>query len=565
MITSHTHRSLILFSTGFVWTVFLFLWWCYYRPVIGIDDANIYQVYMRNLAQGYGFVYQIGGEKVEGFTSLLWVLLGALFYRILPVPEWGLLITSLLLVNGLIMLLNFQLSKLFNERGLRSYHLFFCVLLLIIPGYFDWTLLPQMETALWSFLLIVLILQAANKPIKSAAPVKQDLRFSGLLVLLLLTRPESMLWAPVLLGLRVLRFRLEGWPWREIIRRNLLPTGVAILTLSALIGWRLWYFGFPFPNTYYAKVSAAHFDNAREGFLYLARFVRHQNPMLIGMIGWSLGWLYKAGRAQRLLPSEKPLAILTAVSLINLVLPLLTGGDHFFLGRVLQPLFPLTFLVFTYLIFKSEPWPFNSLKGHKRTLAVLALLLLAMLLPDQLRFYQYRTITTDLHIEYQIAQEGRKTGLQMTAFFENSGPLPVVGVICAGGFAYTYQGKTLDLLGLNNVAMAHAHAVKPTDRPKNHGSFDPVVFYAQQPDLVYPTSFLTDTTNLVLFDRQADFATDFMARALQHIHQEARFKALYVPALMSRKEQPEVLYAYFRRMYIAQLDTSRFQIRYLSR
>lgn len=56
-------------------------------PLIGTDDANIYFVYARNLANGYGFVYNIGGERVEGFTSLLWTVIAALAYKFTDVPE----------------------------------------------------------------------------------------------------------------------------------------------------------------------------------------------------------------------------------------------------------------------------------------------------------------------------------------------------------------------------------------------------------------------------------------------------------------------------------------------
>jgi len=46
-------------------------------PQVGFDDANITQVYARHLAEGHGFVYNIGGERVEGSTSLIWTLLNA--------------------------------------------------------------------------------------------------------------------------------------------------------------------------------------------------------------------------------------------------------------------------------------------------------------------------------------------------------------------------------------------------------------------------------------------------------------------------------------------------------
>ena len=68
------------------------------RPSIGIDDANIFMNYARHLSGGEGFVFNTGGEKVEGFTSLLWVLLCSLFYLITAHPEW-LIMGFLLLIT----------------------------------------------------------------------------------------------------------------------------------------------------------------------------------------------------------------------------------------------------------------------------------------------------------------------------------------------------------------------------------------------------------------------------------------------------------------------------------
>src|ERR1700704_4151585 len=38
------------------------------------DDAMISMRYARNLAHGYGLVWNPGGEHVEGYTNFLWVL-----------------------------------------------------------------------------------------------------------------------------------------------------------------------------------------------------------------------------------------------------------------------------------------------------------------------------------------------------------------------------------------------------------------------------------------------------------------------------------------------------------
>ena len=49
-------------------------------PLVGIDDAAITRSYSENIANGYGFVYNIGGERVEGATSFLWTLIVSLAY-----------------------------------------------------------------------------------------------------------------------------------------------------------------------------------------------------------------------------------------------------------------------------------------------------------------------------------------------------------------------------------------------------------------------------------------------------------------------------------------------------
>ena len=65
---------------------------------LGIDDANIYFVYAKNLALGHGFVYHPGGERVEGFTSLLWTLLCAAAHRLAARPEPWLIVPPMIAI-----------------------------------------------------------------------------------------------------------------------------------------------------------------------------------------------------------------------------------------------------------------------------------------------------------------------------------------------------------------------------------------------------------------------------------------------------------------------------------
>src|SRR5690348_8740950 len=54
---------------GLVGAVTSAVWFTFESPATGIDDANIFLAYARNISAGGGFVFNAGGERVEGFTS----------------------------------------------------------------------------------------------------------------------------------------------------------------------------------------------------------------------------------------------------------------------------------------------------------------------------------------------------------------------------------------------------------------------------------------------------------------------------------------------------------------
>ena len=68
-------------------------------PLTGIDDANIFFVYAKNFANGHGFVYNVGGERIEGFSSLLWTLLCTVVFSLSTSPELPLLIINIILIS----------------------------------------------------------------------------------------------------------------------------------------------------------------------------------------------------------------------------------------------------------------------------------------------------------------------------------------------------------------------------------------------------------------------------------------------------------------------------------
>jgi hypothetical protein len=181
-------------------------------PLIGIDDANIYFVYARNLANGYGFVYNLGGERVEGFTSLLWTLISALAFRLAAHPELILLTINIVLVSiGMRAALNY-LQQTYPGKD-RKWHveLFWSALFLILmfssPRYIVWNTITLMENALWSTLLLLTTIFVIQEQPSVRA---MNLGFIPLSILLLLSRPESIAWVVVFAAILFLRLALQS-------------------------------------------------------------------------------------------------------------------------------------------------------------------------------------------------------------------------------------------------------------------------------------------------------------------------------------------------------------------
>lgn len=240
--------SLILF---YVFLLAAASWYINGKSFIGIDDANIYMVYMKNFAQGHGFVYNIGDERVEGFTSLLWTIIGSFVFLISSSPEFLLLGLNLVIVAYTFYLVVDHIEKPNANRKniISSSSWLFLLAIGATPGFIDWTIISLMETGLWTMIITVLSLKiisfngAQNKRIYYTT-------FNILIVFLLICRPESMLIAPVLIFLNGFKEFYLNRSIKVVSIVFSLNISVLILTLSALLVWRHTYFGYLFPNTY---------------------------------------------------------------------------------------------------------------------------------------------------------------------------------------------------------------------------------------------------------------------------------------------------------------------------
>jgi hypothetical protein len=209
------------------------------------DDAMISMRYAKNLAEGHGLVWNAGGERVEGYTNLLWTLWMALLHLI-PVAQSKM---SLLvqISSAVLLLINLIfVRKIAEAVSDRSW--FVSMGAVLVTGFYlplnNWSL-QGMEVGLLALLISICLWKCVGS-LKSG-------RFSYWIHLTLaasiLVRLDMAVPFIVIVGLLVVVDR----PNRM---RNVLWGGILLVGLvGCLTLFRLWYYGEALPNTYYLKLT----------------------------------------------------------------------------------------------------------------------------------------------------------------------------------------------------------------------------------------------------------------------------------------------------------------------
>ncbi len=474
---------------GLVW---LFWFVVFKQNTIGIDDANIFKVYAQNFSNGFGFVYQQGGPRVEGFTSLLFVLLLSLLYTVTGNIDASGMVLSLsffLLVVGVATTLVISIyqgsQKVIRKQISVS---LFIAWLFVSPYFVIWLGLTQMDTGLWT--LMVLLALGWSLQINLKKRLASQLIIGGALVCLLtLTRPEGMLLSALLPLSWLLKVfvdvnRQKQYVIQQVFQQSLVAICLLGVWASAIIGltwFRLQYFDWPLPNTYYAKVSPDLWYRIGQGLLYAWSFLIHQ-PVMFVIFGLGIYLVFSSLRSlskQRVFEQ-----LLFGVFLLSLFLvPIVNGGDHFAGWRMYQPLWPVAGLIGMYFFLNYPPKWFQTLLHRCVPMIIVAGLFIVISASQPYLLGKDRMSLRNFLYEFRIAEEGRAIGTQLNRWFDSQNK-PVVGVITAGGIAMTYQGEVYDMLGLNELSIAHDGGKRKGI--KNHASLNPELVVSKSPELLLP-------------------------------------------------------------------------------
>jgi hypothetical protein len=296
-----------------------------------------------------------------------------------------------------------------------------------------------METPLFMLLMVECMLAFQRDPDRQGGT-----RVGLFTAAMVMTRPESL---PLLIALPTLmgfahrgesggRQDLRDW-MRAFLWAGLLP-------VFCLEIWRLSYYGYPFPNTYYAKATGAQLARLSEGVRDVGRFL-FENPWRPPVAIWIALGLAGVG-SRRLKSRADPRAlrfslVLWLMVFFRLGFDLWSGSDtmgrHRFLAPLLVPL----------MILADEGT--RSMWRRLGRGLVVALFLLSF----------YFNLTGHWNHKESVARY--RVGLE-TAHIALGGWLrerfpadTVLAIGDAGAVPYFSKLTTIDLWGLNDVKIAH--------------------------------------------------------------------------------------------------------------
>jgi arabinofuranosyltransferase len=310
------------------------------------DDAYISFVFSRNLAEHGELTFNLG-QHVEGYTNFLWTLVLGLGMLVGVPPEW-----SSRVLGTACGLATLYLGFRITERALGQRTSWAAVPPLLLAGSSGFACWSSggLETQLYT-----LLVAAALDAFVAAATAPRALRRLGVvLALASMTRPEGPMIAAVfgavwIAGKLASRFRPAA----------LAPAGSdgrdAVLAVAWFVGlwapwflWRWWYYGWPFPNTYYVKATGPWVspemprEMIRNGLYYVWTWLV-QTHLLYALPLAVLGLACARPRTPRF-----ALTVTCAVFAgVYLVYTVTVGGDFMGLHRFIMPMFVVAALAVT--------------------------------------------------------------------------------------------------------------------------------------------------------------------------------------------------------------------------
>ena len=412
------------------------------------DDAFISFRYARNLVEGHGLVFN-AGERVEGYTNFLWVLLSALpialghgpvgFSRAVGIAA------HLAAIAGV-----FCAARRLTKRPPLA--LAGALLYALSPAAAVWAT-AGLETPLFTALLTWGVFFTLRGVWGADEGKTMPVAAALLIAAATLTRPEGLLVAVSIAA---------ALP----ARRRLAFLGIVLAALLPWLLWRTAYYGDLLPNTFHAKVGMSAAQVGRGARYFLA--------FLMECGSWTVASIALGIPAARRRPTAR---ILAAVVLPYLAYVVAIGGDFMPMYRFFVPIAgPLALLLVDGLDAFLD----------RRATASRAATAWAVTITIAWALVSVRPAFMGGSFEY-VRQDQRevetwkKIGLW---FRDHAVKGSSIALVPAGAVPFYSGLETIDLLGLNDRTIARSPVGHPGAAPAGHERSDAAYVLARHPTYI---------------------------------------------------------------------------------
>lgn len=414
------------------------------------DDAFISYRYVKNLVNGHGLVFN-PGERVEGYTNFLWIILLSIF------ANFGLdiIIVSKILgvASGCITLfLLYKISFLFLQNKTGTQHSGFfallpCLLLASNSAFAYWSI-SGLETAFFVMAVLSSVyLYFINERLAIISSALSSL-----------IRPEGVLVFSILLAHKFF-FK------RQNLKECLLYTLGFTLLLLPFLFFKLSYYGDLLPSPFYAKTGLS-WEYLKTGLAYFWLFLRHYG--LWGVLYLIPILLYKDLQVK----GKLFLLMIYTYTLYIIII----GGDVLRVHRFFLPILPLLYLLFVYALV------IFSLRQKRRVVKWFTLIFPAIAF-SSLTFFLPRPLIMDARqAEIALCFKMSAYAQRLTQCF---GAHFTLSISTIGAISYLTEATVIDMLGLTDPYIAkHPEKIPGVISIWKEKNFNTQYLLSRNPDVI---------------------------------------------------------------------------------
>jgi arabinofuranosyltransferase len=424
------------------------------------DDAMISMRYAKNLAAGYGLVWNPGYPAVEGYSNFLWTLLMAAFHLLpLSAAKMSALVQSaslLLLLINLVFLRKIALLVTDGSEWVAFASVFFTAFYFPLN---NWAL-QGMEVGLLAMLTTLSLWEMLRGWDRERTPWQ----LSVYAALAILTRTETALLFGVL---------LLFWGWNRRGRGYPFPWLPVIVLLGTVIGhslFRFVYYGDFLPNTFYLKMTGVELGARVWRGLQVFWEFASEASLLIFLTPLLLLWIH---------PEKRPLiALLMGAIAIQSGYSIWVGGDAWEsyggANRYIAQVMPVFMILLAWTLvrlperagFEMRVVP-RGLNLNVRRAVTLVLLGFCFVRLTSPHWYDFLLRMPPLEAALNPEMVRQASYLE-----HHSDSTATVAVVLAGTLPYFCSRTCIDLLGKNDRVVARSQGHQTGEFVPGHNKWD---------------------------------------------------------------------------------------------